>query len=168
MLYFLQTKVPEKKPLVKGLLSIYGVGTKTAENCISHYGLLSSTKGENLRRIHRYQLKSHFEDYPFSLGEDLKQKYKVKCQRLIDIISYRGRRHRGGYPVRGQRTHTNAQTQKRLYRRWLINAYEKPKIIIKPKKTGANSKVIKSKVKSKTPVKTKPKTTSTKTNKYKI
>lgn len=170
MLYLLITGIPEKKSLTKGLLSIYGVGPKTAEDCIGHYGLLGSAKGEDLRRIHRYQLKSHFEEYPLSLGEDLRQSYKSNCQRLIDIISYRGRRHKGGYPVRGQRTHTNAKTQKRLYKRWLINTYEKPKIVINSKKVGNNSKTNKSKGNKSKPSsnKIKSKSTSTKANKYKI
>jgi small subunit ribosomal protein S13 len=33
-------------------------------------------------------------------------------QRLKDIKSYRGERHRKGLPCRGQRTRTNARTRK--------------------------------------------------------
>ena len=171
MLYLLQTGIPEKKPLVKGLLSIFGVGTKTAENCLSHYGILKNIRSKDLRRNHRYILKMHFEDYPLSLGEDLKQSYKTKCQRLIDIISYKGRRHKGGpkggYPVRGQRTHTNAKTQRSLHKRWLINAYEKPKVVINPSKNKTKSKITKSKTAKAKPV-SKPKPKAVKTNKYKI
>jgi small subunit ribosomal protein S13 len=36
----------------------------------------------------------------------------MNIKRLIDIGSYRGRRHRSGLPVRGQRTKTNARTRK--------------------------------------------------------
>ena len=35
-----------------------------------------------------------------------------RIKRLIEIGSYRGRRHRAGLPVRGQRTKTNARTRK--------------------------------------------------------
>jgi len=31
---------------------------------------------------------------------------------LVDIGTYRGRRHRMGLPVRGQRTRTNARTRR--------------------------------------------------------
>jgi small subunit ribosomal protein S13 len=34
-------------------------------------------------------------------------------QRLITIKSYRGLRRKQGFPIRGQRTHTNAKTAKR-------------------------------------------------------
>ena len=36
----------------------------------------------------------------------------MNIKRLQDIGSYRGRRHRTGLPVRGQRTKTNARTRK--------------------------------------------------------
>jgi ribosomal protein S13 len=47
---------------------------------------------------------------------------KVKAQRsitmnikmLINLNSYKGKRHKLNLPVRGQRTRTNARTQKRL------------------------------------------------------
>jgi small subunit ribosomal protein S13 len=165
MLYFLQTGIPENKRLDKGLLAVYGVGNKTALNVCLQFGLLNGAKGKDLRRLHRYQLKSHFDDYPLILGEELKQNYKSNTQRLIDIISYRGRRHKGGYPVRGQRTHTNARTQKRLYKRWLINTYEKPKLIINNKKISQNIKAKKSKVAK---PKTSNKAKATKISKYKI
>jgi small subunit ribosomal protein S13 len=37
---------------------------------------------------------------------------QADIQRLIEIGSYRGMRHRRGLPVRGQRTRTNARTRK--------------------------------------------------------
>ena len=36
----------------------------------------------------------------------------MNIKRLAEIGSYRGRRHRSGLPVRGQRTKTNARTRK--------------------------------------------------------
>ena len=37
---------------------------------------------------------------------------KARTKRLIEIGSYRGRRHRMGLPVRGQNTKNNARTRK--------------------------------------------------------
>ena len=42
----------------------------------------------------------------------LRRQMQQDIQRLKDIKSYRGERHRKGLPVRGQRTHTNARTRK--------------------------------------------------------
>ena len=43
---------------------------------------------------------------------DLKRQVAGDIKRLTDINCYRGRRHRLGLPVRGQRTKTNARTRK--------------------------------------------------------
>jgi small subunit ribosomal protein S13 len=42
----------------------------------------------------------------------LRTEVAMNINRLMDIGSYRGIRHRRGLPVRGQRTHTNARTKK--------------------------------------------------------
>jgi small subunit ribosomal protein S13 len=43
---------------------------------------------------------------------DLRREVRQNVQRLIEINSYRGQRHRRGLPVRGQRTKTNARTRR--------------------------------------------------------
>ena len=40
----------------------------------------------------------------------------MNIKRLMDIGTYRGRRHRLGLPVRGQRTRTNARTRRGVRR----------------------------------------------------
>jgi small subunit ribosomal protein S13 len=42
----------------------------------------------------------------------LRRQVQQNIQRLKEIRSYRGDRHRRGLPVRGQRTKTNARTRK--------------------------------------------------------
>ena len=41
----------------------------------------------------------------------------LALKKLIDIKSYRGVRRNRGYPVRGQRTHTNAKSANKLNKR---------------------------------------------------
>ena len=43
---------------------------------------------------------------------DLRREEALNIKRLIEINSYRGKRHRAGLPLRGQRTKTNARTRK--------------------------------------------------------
>jgi small subunit ribosomal protein S13 len=43
---------------------------------------------------------------------DLRREQSLNIKRLIEIGCYRGKRHRMGLPVRGQRTKTNARTRK--------------------------------------------------------
>lgn len=135
MLYFLQTPVSKKAHLKNGLQSIYGIGKSSAEVSLKIYGLLKEARGKNLRASHKRILTLNFVEYPRPLGEKLKQIHMVNCQRLIDIRSYRGRRHQYGYPVRGQRTRTNAKNQKRLHKRWKINPFSS-----QPKKYNAKNK----------------------------
>jgi len=51
-------------------------------------------------------------DQEFQVEGDLRREVAMNVKRLMDLGCYRGRRHRRGLPVRGQRTHTNARTRK--------------------------------------------------------
>ena len=43
---------------------------------------------------------------------DLRREVALNIKRLQEIACYRGKRHRQGLPVRGQKTKTNARTRK--------------------------------------------------------
>ena len=51
-------------------------------------------------------------DRDYRVEGDLRREVQANIRRLVEIGSYRGRRHRLGLPVRGQRTKTNARTRK--------------------------------------------------------
>ena len=51
-------------------------------------------------------------DSGFIVEGALRRQVQQNVQRLRDIRSYRGERHRRGLPVRGQRTRCNARTRK--------------------------------------------------------
>jgi len=44
----------------------------------------------------------------------LKTIIKKRILNYISIKAYKGMRHKKGYPIHGQRTHTNAKTQKKI------------------------------------------------------
>ena len=48
----------------------------------------------------------------YQIEGDLRRWESMNIKRLMDIGCYRGRRHRMGLPVRGQRTRTNARTRR--------------------------------------------------------
>ena len=48
----------------------------------------------------------------YQIEGDLRRLESMNIKRLADIGTYRGRRHRQGLPVRGQRTRTNARTRR--------------------------------------------------------
>ena len=43
---------------------------------------------------------------------DLRREISLNIKRLVDLVTYRGTRHKKKLPVRGQRTHSNARTRK--------------------------------------------------------
>jgi small subunit ribosomal protein S13 len=51
-------------------------------------------------------------DGGFIVEGALRRQVSQNIQRLKEIRSYRGERHRRGLPVRGQRTRSNARTRK--------------------------------------------------------
>jgi small subunit ribosomal protein S13 len=52
----------------------------------------------------------------YQVEGDLRRWESMNVKRLMDIGTYRGRRHRMGLPVRGQRTRTNARTRRGVRR----------------------------------------------------
>ena len=59
------------------------------------------------------QIMSSWED---PLGSKLKRQEKDAISKLVNMGTYRGIRLKKGYPVRGQRTKTNATTAMKLRR----------------------------------------------------
>ena len=51
-------------------------------------------------------------DRDYMVEGDLRREVSMSIKRLIDLGTWRGKRHRLGLPVRGQRTRTNARTRK--------------------------------------------------------
>jgi small subunit ribosomal protein S13 len=58
-------------------------------------------------------IRSIIEKY-YQVEGDLRKFESLNIKRLIEIGSYRGKRHRLNLPVRGQRTRTNAKTRKSM------------------------------------------------------
>jgi len=113
MAYFLQTKIPLKHSVKRGLQHIYGVGKTTTKVLCSNIGLQKDSSIQCLRRFHLSQIQKKLENFNRPLSNNLRRWEKDQIQHLIQIGSYRGRRHHFHLPLRGQRTHTNAKTQKR-------------------------------------------------------
>lgn len=70
-------------------------------------GALSLDQTEKLGRILQYY---------YLTEHDLKKQVQGNFQRFIQIGCYRGFRVTQRLPLRGQRTHTNAKTAKRILR----------------------------------------------------
>lgn len=103
--------IPDNKPLFIALTYIYGIGPKFAEDIIQAAGLERQARAHTLTEDDVSKIASILES-DYVIEGALRRQVGQNIQRLRDIRSYRGDRHRRGLPVRGQRTQTNARTRK--------------------------------------------------------
>lgn len=103
--------LPRNKHMDRALTYIYGIGLTTARQILDKVDLpyqmnSDDLSGDDVNRI-RIVIESDF-----VVEGDRRREVSMDIKRLMDLGCYRGRRHRRGLPVRGQRTKTNARTRK--------------------------------------------------------
>ena len=123
----------KKKNIYLYLKGIYGINTKTSFTICNKLGFNPYSKTENLLSSEMANLNAYLTKN-FTIKHHLKQEVKSNIRDLIFLKNYRGRRHSLGLPVRGQRTKTNAKTQKKLSTRYKKPVVKKAKTKLKKKK----------------------------------
>ena len=108
--------IPGRKKLAYALRYIYGVGPTLALEICEKASLNPDMKADDLQDADIQRLVGVLQN-DYRIEGDLRREVSSNIRRLISIGSYRGRRHRSGLPVRGQRTKTNARTRKGSKRR---------------------------------------------------
>ena len=118
MAYVLGTHL-KRKYLIEGLMSVYGVGFSLSKQICRSLGFQKSFELKRITDEQVFQIMQCVEDLEIPIKGELQRSIKQDIDDLATIKTFRGLRHRQGLPVRGQRTHTNARTQKKLryYRR---------------------------------------------------
>ena len=114
MIYILESKLPENKPVYFALRYVYGIGKSKSLLICKKLGFSPNLKVNNLSNYKANQILKLTETLNFVLANNLKKYELLNKQHLISIKSYRGLRRKKGLPVRGQRTHTNAKTSKKI------------------------------------------------------
>lgn len=104
--------IPDDKQLAYGLTAVYGVGLSRSKEILSSLMIDPTIKPNNLSVDQENAIREKVES--FRIEGDLKRDVSSNIKRLKDIKSYRGSRHSGRLPSRGQRTKTNARTLKGL------------------------------------------------------
>ena len=103
--------LPRDKRLEVALTYIFGVGRSTSARILRESGVSPDTRVRDMTEDEVTRLRD-FIERNLRVEGDLRRIVAANIQRLVDIGSYRGVRHRRGLPVRGQRTRTNARTRK--------------------------------------------------------
>jgi small subunit ribosomal protein S13 len=114
--------LPRDKRVEIGLTYIYGIGLSSSQAILAATGINPDIRVRDLSDEQVTALRTQIENY--QVEGDLRRLENMNIKRLVDIGCYRGRRHRSGLPVRGQRTRTNART--RRGRRMAISGKKKP------------------------------------------
>ncbi|MBK8550617.1 MAG: 30S ribosomal protein S13 [Ignavibacteria bacterium] len=103
--------LPKNKRVVIGLMSIFGIGKSTAQKILAQAGISEDKKVSQLTDDEVNHIRAGIGN-EFKVEGSLKSEIAMNIKRLMDIGTLRGKRHRRGLPVRGQRTKTNARTRK--------------------------------------------------------
>jgi small subunit ribosomal protein S13 len=103
--------LPKNKRVVVGLTSIYGIGVSSSRKILKQAGINFDKKVSELTDDEVNHIRNIVTS-EYKVEGSLKSEVQANIKRLMDIGSYRGKRHRRGLPVRGQRTKTNARTRK--------------------------------------------------------
>ncbi len=104
-------EIPANKPAWVSLTYVFGIGNTLAHRILKEAGVPENVRVKDLNEEQLTRINS-IVDKTYVVEGSLRRVIAQNIQRLKDIGSYRGSRHRRGLPVRGQRTRTNARTRK--------------------------------------------------------
>jgi small subunit ribosomal protein S13 len=102
--------IPNQQHAQIALTAIYGIGRSRAQAICVAAGIPATAKIKDLSDNDMDKLREQVTK--FTTEGDLRRELSMNIKRLMDLGTWRGKRHRAGLPVRGQRTRTNARTRK--------------------------------------------------------
>lgn len=116
MVYLLQHNFHTARPLRQELTRIYGLHNFLAQQICDHLGI---SPQRSITQCSRSQIEAltRLVNHYYVTRLDLKRQQEEDIRRTIQIGSYRGFRTAQKLPCRGQRTHTNAHTARKLHLR---------------------------------------------------
>ena len=103
--------VPDKKKIYFALQYIHGIGPHYARKILDEAGVNPDLRANELEETQTSKI-NEIIDATYVVEGAKRREVQQNIQRLKDIKSYRGERHRKGLPTRGQRTRSNARTRK--------------------------------------------------------
>lgn len=103
--------LPRDKRVEIGLTYILGIGLSSSQKILAKTGVNPDTRVRDPTEDEVQKIREVIGS-EYKVEGDLRRETALNIKRLIEVNSYRGKRHRAGLPVRGQRTKTNARTRK--------------------------------------------------------
>src|ERR1700750_3213992 len=103
--------LPRAKRIEVGLTYIYGIGRKRSNDILTTAGVSPDIRIKDLSEDDVRKISRVIEDVG-GAEDDPRKEISMNSKRLMEIVCYRGLRHRRNLPAHGQRTKTNARTRK--------------------------------------------------------
>ena len=103
--------LPNDKRVEIALTYIFGIGRTSSLQILKSASIDPDKRMKDLTEEEVSKIRESIEKN-YRVEGDLRREVSLNIKRLTEIGCYRGRRHRLGLPVRGQRTKTNARTRK--------------------------------------------------------
>ena len=101
--------LPKNKRVEIGLTYVYGIGISSSKKILEQARVDVNTRCLNLTDDDLIKIRETI-DTNYEIEGDLRRRQKLNIKRISDLGTFKGRRHRTGLPLRGQRTRTNART----------------------------------------------------------
>jgi small subunit ribosomal protein S13 len=136
MLYIFNKTISDSKSILYSLTILYGINKYQSKKICKNIGInpqitLNKLKNNHVNRLINYINKN------LKVEQFLKKIKTERLNELVEIKNNRGIRQSQGLPVRGQRTHTNAKTSKKLKKIFIqkrISRNKRPFKVLKKKK----------------------------------
>lgn len=103
--------LPKNKRIERALTYIYGISLSGSKKILQKTKISPDKHARELNDNEITNIRNILEN-EYIIEGDLRRLESINIKRLIEINSYRGKRHRLGLPLRGQRTRTNARTRR--------------------------------------------------------
>ena len=103
--------IPPNKIISIALTSIHGIGLYFSKQICEKLNIPQDVRVNNLTEDQVIKITEYI-NTNHKVEGDLRREVSLNIKRLVDLVTYRGTRHKKKLPVRGQRTHSNARTRK--------------------------------------------------------
>lgn len=103
--------LPKNKRIERALTYIYGIGLSRSQKILDKIHINPDKHVIDLNDNEITSIRIILEN-EYVIEGDLRRLESINIKRLMEINSYRGKRHRIGLPLRGQRTRTNGRTRR--------------------------------------------------------
>lgn len=103
--------LPKNKRIEIALTYIYGIGLSSSQTILTKANVDFDIRCKDLEDNEVMNIREII-DVEYPVEGVAKRVEALNIKRLMEINCIRGRRHRAGLPLRGQRTRTNARTRR--------------------------------------------------------